>query len=91
MSSNYISRKTDTVQLSLKHFLGKFLHFKGEENLLDIQAKRSSPFEDGKEKLGQPYLMTEGNEAMSTNLQLLQIELLYILENTLKEYITVIC
>lgn len=52
MSSNYISRKADTEQLSLKHFLGKFLHFKGEENLLDIQAKRLRPLEEGKEKLG---------------------------------------
>lgn len=48
MSSNYISRKIDTEQLSLKHFLGKCLHLKGEENLLDTQAKWLSPLKEGR-------------------------------------------
>lgn len=69
MSLNHLSRKMDTKQLTLKTFLGKFLSFKGEERILGSQAKQLIPLEE--EKLGIPHLMTAGNGAMSTNVQLL--------------------
>lgn len=69
MSLSHLSRKMDTKQLTLKTFLGKLLYFNREERVLGSQAKQSSPPEE--EKLGVPHLMTPGNGAVSTNVQLL--------------------